>query len=113
MSRPRLKNVILPMFLKRWNIATGTSAVLKSANAVIPLFSIDATKIPSYLASGFLAEQYYYLMPILFGIALGGSYVCRKIIGKINQAKFKKVVLIAVMLASIKFIVDDMVEFQL
>ncbi len=80
------------------------------ATAAVIALGSDATRIPSYLASGFLGEQHYYLIPILFGIALGGSYVGRKIVRMIDQEKFKKMVLVAVMLASIKFIVDGMAE---
>lgn len=83
------------------------------ATAAVIALGADATRIPSYLASGFLMEQHYYLVPILFAIALGGSYVGRKIVGRIDQAKFKKMVLIAVILASIKFIVDGVQAFQL
>jgi len=83
------------------------------ATAAVIALGTDATRIPSYLASGFLTEQYYYLIPILFGIALGGSYVGRKIVGRIDQAKFKKMVLIAVILASVKFIVDGIMAIQL
>lgn len=80
------------------------------ATAAVIALGSDATRIPSYLASGFLGEKHYYLIPILFGIALGGSYVGRKIVRMIDQEKFKKMVLVAVMLASIKFIVDGMAE---
>jgi uncharacterized membrane protein YfcA len=83
------------------------------ATAAVIALGTDATRIPSYLAGGFLAEQYYYLVPILFAIALGGSYVGRKIVGRIDQTKFRKMVLIAVILASIKFIVDGVAAFQL
>jgi hypothetical protein len=77
------------------------------ATAAVIALGTDATRIPSYLANGFLTEQYYYFIPILFGIALGGSFVGRKIVGRINQEKFKKIVLIAIILASIKFIIDE------
>lgn len=83
------------------------------ATAAVIALGTDATRIPSYLAGGFLTEQYYYLVPILFAIALGGSYVGRKIVGRIDQAKFRKMVLIAVILASIKFIVDGVMAIQL
>jgi uncharacterized membrane protein YfcA len=76
------------------------------ATAAVIALGTDATRIPSYISNGFLTEQYYYFIPILFAIALGGSFVGRKIVNRINQEKFKKVVLIAVILASIKFIVD-------
>jgi uncharacterized membrane protein YfcA len=45
-------------------------------------------------------------------IAVTGSFVGRKIVGRIDQAKFKKMVLIAVILVSIKFIVDGIMEVQ-
>jgi uncharacterized membrane protein YfcA len=82
------------------------------ATAAVIALGTDATRIPSYLANGFLAEQYYYFIPVLFGMALAGSFVGRKIVSRIDQAKFKKMILIAVILASIKFIVDGIVEFQ-
>jgi uncharacterized membrane protein YfcA len=81
------------------------------ATAAVIALGTDATRIPIYISSGFLTEQYYYFVPVLFGIALGGSFVGRKIVNRINQEKFKKMVLIAVMLASVKFIVDGVVEF--
>ncbi|HEX9678389.1 sulfite exporter TauE/SafE family protein [Nitrososphaera sp.] len=81
------------------------------ATAAVIALGTDATRIPSYVASGFLTEQYYYFIPILFGIALGGSFVGRKIVNRINQGKFKKIVLIAIILASIKFIVDGIAGF--
>ncbi len=83
------------------------------ATAAVIALGTDATRIPSYLAGGFLAEQYYYFIPILFGMALAGSFVGRKIVGRIDQAKFKKMVLVAVILASIKFIIDGILAFQL
>lgn len=82
------------------------------ATAAVIALGTDATRIPSYLANGFLTEQYYYFIPILFGIALAGSFVGRKIVGRVDQAKFKKMVLIAVILASIKFIIDGIALFQ-
>ena len=81
-----------------------------ATSAVIAL-GTDATRIPFYVSSGFLPEQYYYLIPILFGIAVGGSYVGRKIVNSIDQVKFKKIVLVAVILVSIKFIIDGIIEF--
>ena len=76
------------------------------ATAAVIGLGTDATRIPSYISAGFLPEQYYYLIPILFGTAVAGSYIGRKIVTRIDQDKFKKMVLIAVILASIKFIFD-------
>ncbi|MEX0862701.1 sulfite exporter TauE/SafE family protein [Nitrosopumilus sp.] len=82
------------------------------ATAAVIALGTDASRIPSYLNSGFLTEQYYYFIPILFGIAFVGSFIGKKLVNRIEQNKFKKIVLIAVMLASIKFIVDGIVFFQ-
>jgi hypothetical protein len=79
------------------------------ATAAVIALCTDATRIPSYVSQGFLTEQYYYYIPILFVIAIGGSFVGRKIVNRINQEKFKKMVLIAIILASIKFIIDGIV----
>jgi uncharacterized protein len=76
------------------------------ATAAVIALGTDATRIPSYISAGFLSQQYYYLIPILFGTAVAGSYVGRKIVTKIDQDKFKKMVLIGVILVSIKFIID-------
>lgn len=65
------------------------------------------------MSHGFLPESYYYYIPILFAIAVGGSFVGRKIVNKIDQEKFKKMVLFAVILASIKFIIDGIIGFQM
>ena len=80
------------------------------ATAAVIALGTDATRIPSYISAGFLSEQYYYLIPILFGIAVAGSYVGRKIVTKIDQDKFKKMVFIAIILVSIKFIIDGITE---
>lgn len=66
----------------------------------------DATRIPVYISQGFLDERFYYYIPILIGLAVAGSYLGRRIVGKINQEVFRKIVLIAIILVSIKFVVD-------
>ena len=50
----------------------------------------DVTRIPVYLSQGFLLQQYYYYIPILAATAIGGSYVGKKIVGRIDQNKFRK-----------------------
>ena len=66
----------------------------------------DATRIPVYISQGFLSEQFYYHIPILIGLAVAGSYIGRKIVGRINQSIFRKIVLVAIILVSMKFVID-------
>ncbi|MDQ3852028.1 MAG: sulfite exporter TauE/SafE family protein [Thermoproteota archaeon] len=68
----------------------------------------DATRIPVYILQGFLTEIFYLYLPILFGIALAGSFIGRKIVRRIDQEKFRKMVLVAIILVSIKFIIDGL-----
>ena len=76
------------------------------ATSAVVALGTDATRIPYYISSGFLPEQYYYLIPFLCVSAFLGSFVGKKIVSRIDQEKFKKMVLIAIILVSIKFILD-------
>ena len=68
----------------------------------------DVTRIPVYISQGFLTEQYFLYLPILFAIALAGSFIGRKIVRRIDQEKFRKMVLVAIILVSVKFIIDGL-----
>ncbi|KKQ39233.1 MAG: hypothetical protein US56_C0021G0001, partial [Candidatus Moranbacteria bacterium GW2011_GWF2_37_7] len=59
-----------------------------------------------YLSSDFMDEKYFYFIPMLFVIAILGSFIGRKIVDKISQDKFRKLVLFAIFLISLKFIWD-------
>lgn len=76
------------------------------ATAALIALGTDATRIPSYISQGFLTEQYYYYIPVLFAAAIGGSYIGKRIVSKINQDIFRKIVLIAIILVSINFIIN-------
>ncbi len=75
------------------------------ATAATIALATDVTRIPVYISQGFLTQYYLYL-PILFVIALAGSFIGRKIVQKIDQEKFRKMVLVAIILVSTKFIID-------
>ena len=66
----------------------------------------DATRIPVYISQGFLAEQYYWYIPILIVIAVLGSYIGKKIVTRIDNTLFRKIVSIGIILASLKFVFD-------
>jgi uncharacterized membrane protein YfcA len=54
-------------------------------------------------------QQFYYYIPILAATAIGGSYVGKKIVGKIDQTKFRKIILVAVIIVSLNFIIGGLV----
>ena len=78
------------------------------ATAATIALATDVTRIPVYISQGFLTEQYYVYIPVLLGIALAGSLIGRKIVTRINQDLFRKIVLIAILLVSIKFIIEGL-----
>ncbi len=78
------------------------------ATAAIIALATDVTRIPVYISQGFLTEQYYLHLPILFSIALAGSFIGRKIVKRIDQEKFRKIVFVVIVLVSITFIIDGL-----
>ena len=76
------------------------------ATAAVIALGTDATRIPLYLSQGFLLQQYYYYIPISAATAIGGTYIGKKIVGKLDQTKFRKIILVAVIVVSINFIIS-------
>ena len=76
------------------------------ATAAAIALAVDVTRIPIYFRSGFFESRFYIYLPILFVIALAGSYSGKKIIDKIPQDTFRRMVFVAVALISLKFVYD-------
>ncbi|MDD3095201.1 MAG: sulfite exporter TauE/SafE family protein [Candidatus Neomarinimicrobiota bacterium] len=89
-------------FLSSFNLE---KSVYISSAAAISL-AVDITRIPVYLSSGFLPKEMLIFVPFLFLIAIAGSFIGKKIVNKIPQKIFRKIVLICVGLVSVKFIYD-------
>lgn len=66
--------------------------------------AIDMTRIPIYLAYNLLEPQYYYYIVPLIIIGIVGSYTGKKIVKRIPQNVFKKIVLIAIAITSLLLI---------
>jgi len=69
-------------------------------------FAVDLTRIPIYVGSGFLNSGLYWSLPLLFIIAIIGSYVGKLLVDKLPQDSFRRVVLAAIGLVALKFIYD-------
>jgi hypothetical protein len=76
------------------------------ATAAAIALAVDLTRIPVYFAGGFLNSKYYWYVPFLLVFALVGSFTGKQIVKRIPQDKFKKIVLIAILLIGLKFIYD-------
>lgn len=73
------------------------------ATAAAIALAVDLTRIPVYLSQGFLEQPYYWYVPVLFVVALTGSYIGKRIVDKIPQKTFRTIVLVALLLVGIKF----------
>lgn len=76
------------------------------ATAAAIALAVDITRIPVYFAEGFLGDQYFWYIPILFFIAIAGSFSGKQIVKRVPQKKFKKIVLIAILAVGLKFMYD-------
>ena len=76
------------------------------ATAASIALAVDLTRIPVYLQQGFLDQKYYWYLPVLVVLAFAGSFTGKQIVQRLPQDKFKKVVLVAILLIGLKFIYD-------
>ncbi|MBI2613274.1 MAG: sulfite exporter TauE/SafE family protein [Candidatus Levybacteria bacterium] len=86
--------------------AFGLSKEKYIATAAAIALAVDFTRIPVYFAQGFLNREFYAYIPFLFAVALAGSFTGKQIIKKVPQKKFKKIVLVAILIVGIKFVYD-------
>ena len=87
-------------FLISYNMDKFKYIATLAAIAVI----IDATRIPIYFFNGLIEPQFYYFIPVLAVIGIVGSYTGKRIVQKISQNIFKKVILVGIALASLLLI---------
>jgi len=85
-------------------------SVYISTAAFISL-AVDLTRIPIYLGSGFLPTDLIYFIPLLFVIAIAGSFIGKRIVQKVPHGVFRRIVLLAISLAGLKFIYEGIAYF--
>lgn len=76
------------------------------ATAAVIALAVDATRIPVYLVQGFFAPAYAWYLPILFLVALLGSWIGREIVRRVPQQQFRTFVLVALAAIGAKFLSD-------
>ena len=86
--------------------AFGLEKSVYIATAAVISLIVDLTRIPVYVASGFLEQQFYITVLILAVIAIPAVFVGNRIVKRIPQSAFRKTVLAAIILASIKLVYD-------
>ena len=74
------------------------------ATAAAIALAVDITRIPVYVSQGFLDPALYWMLPVLFVIAMCGSFIGKRIVAHIPGAVFRRVVLAAILLIGLKFL---------
>jgi uncharacterized membrane protein YfcA len=95
-----LRGAFLSSFRLEKSVYVATAAAISLA--------VDITRIPVYLGSGFLPSEYYGAIPFLFLTAIVGSFLGRRIVGRIPQEYFRKFVLACIGLVALKFLYDGL-----
>ena len=69
-------------------------------------FLTDIVRVTVYLWNGYLSSEYFRNIPLLLIVALIGGFFSKLAVERIKETRFKDFIHIAVMLASLKILLD-------
>jgi|ERR1051326_6458237 uncharacterized membrane protein YfcA len=92
-----IRAVSLTAFSLEKNTFIATSAAID--------FGVDFSRSFVYLGNGYLETKFYWYIPFLFGVAFLGSYIGMKLLKKVSEINFKKIVLVLLLLIGITQVV--------
>ncbi len=95
-----LGGAIRSVFLFSYNLEKETYIATSAMIALI----VDITRVPTYIFTTVLDKSRYLLLPFLLISAYFGVRTGKLFLTSIDQAKFRKVVLVAILLISVKLI---------
>ena len=96
-----LGGAVRSTFLIAFNLPKEAYVATSAMIAVV----IDLTRIPTYLFTKIVQDSsYYILLPFLVLSAYLGVKTGKKLLGRINQKTFRKIVLVAILLVAIKLL---------
>jgi uncharacterized membrane protein YfcA len=91
-----IRGIGLTAFDLEKDFFVGTSAAID--------FGVDFSRFFIYLKNGFLQQQYYWYIPLLFIASFLGSWIGKLLLARINQRVFKKMVLIFILLIGLSML---------
>jgi uncharacterized membrane protein YfcA len=66
---------------------------------------VDLSRAVVYIYNGYLRPEFYFYIPLLLAIAVAGSWMGKRILEKVSQENFRKIVLVLLFLIGITQIV--------
>lgn len=83
-----IRGATLAAFDLKKNSFVGTSSAID--------FAVDFSRTVTYLYNGYLDKKYIWYVPVLMVLAYAGAWVGKKLLGKIPENIFKKIVLVLI-----------------
>lgn len=94
-----IRGLVLAAFNLEKNVFVGTSAAID--------FGVDLSRTIIYLDANYLARKEIWYIPVLMAAAFLGSYLGKRLLNKIPQEVFKKIVLGLIFLMGVSMIVNE------
>lgn len=70
---------------------------------------VDLSRSVVYIYNGYLATEFYFFIPLLLAIAVAGSWIGKKILDKVSQENFRKIVLVLLFFIGVTQIVKTII----
>ncbi|MEQ9412258.1 MAG: sulfite exporter TauE/SafE family protein, partial [Cyclobacteriaceae bacterium] len=97
-----IRGVVLAAFSLEKNLFVGTSAAID--------FGVDLSRMLIYLDNGFFDTDYLWASPSLFVGAVLGSYLGKRILDKISQETFRKIILALILMIGLSLIANEILQ---
>ncbi len=96
-----IRGLVLAAFRLEKNLFVGTSAAID--------FGVDFSRTLIYLDSGYFGHAAWMYVPFLLIASFAGSYIGKRLLGKITEWNFRKVLLVLVFLAGLILVFEKMI----
>lgn len=94
------------MGLTAFNLEKGTFVATSAAID----FGVDLSRSIIYMANGYLTSAYYFYLPLLLIVAVLGSWIGKKLLDRVSQENFRRIVLLLIFLTGAVQIVKSLVK---
>lgn len=88
-----IRGLVLASFDLKMEVFIATSAIIDLA--------IDASRSVVYTLNGYVHKHDLYLIPILIGVSITGTYIGKQILKRVSEKQFKSFVLILILITGI------------
>lgn len=95
-----IRGLSMAAFKLEKNVFVATSAAID--------FGVDLSRSIIYIDHNYFTKDLLYLIPFLIGISLLGAYLGKKILTRINQVSFRKIVLVLILIMGIVVLMQEL-----